>query len=126
VEPSGAAGVAALLADPGAFAGPVVAVLSGGNVDPLVLLRIVRHGLSAAQRYLQMRVRVKDRPGSLAALLQHLSGSGGNVLSVEHSRTSAGLAVDDVEIAVELETQGPEQCAAVLVRLRTAGYEVIA
>lgn len=126
VEPSGAAGVAALLADPGAFRGPVVVVLSGGNVDPLVLLRIIRHGMTAAGRYLQMRVLVQDAPGSLAGLLNKLAASGGNVVSVEHTRTSAGLAVDEVEISVELETKGPEHCQSVLEALRASGYTILA
>ena len=126
VEPSGAAGVAALLAEPDAFAGPVVVVLSGGNVDPLVLLRIIRHGMSAAGRYLQMRVLVQDAPGSLAGLLKELATSGGNVVSVEHTRTSAGLAVDEVEISVELETKGPEHCQSVLEDLRASGYTILA
>ncbi|UNX56316.1 threonine ammonia-lyase [Georgenia sp. TF02-10] len=125
VEPSGAAGVAALLADPGAFPGPVAVVLTGGNVDPLVLLRIIRHGMSSAGRYLQMRVLVQDAPGRLAALLAELAAVGGNVVSVEHSRTGAGLGVDEVEIAVELETKGPEHCEAVLTALREQGYTVL-
>ncbi|WP_341358961.1 threonine ammonia-lyase [Georgenia sp. M64] len=125
VEPSGAAGVAALLAEPDAFAGPVVVVLSGGNVDPLVLLRIIRHGMSAAGRYLQMRVLLKDTPGNLARLLQRLAESGGNVVNIEHARTAAGLAVDEVEITVELETKGPEHCESVLEELRGHGYTIL-
>ena len=69
VEPAGASPVAALLADPGAFEGPVVAVLSGGNVDPLLMQRILRHGMAAAGRYLSLRLRLTDRPGALATLL---------------------------------------------------------
>ncbi|GAA4430739.1 threonine ammonia-lyase [Georgenia halophila] len=125
VEPSGAAGVAALLGDPDAFPGPVVVLLSGGNVDPLILLRIVRHGMSASGRYLEMRVRVRDSPGSLAALLQDLAGDGANVLSVEHIRTYAELAVDEVEISVELEAQGPDHCDSVLQMLHDRGYHVV-
>ncbi|MFH5824382.1 threonine ammonia-lyase [Georgenia sp. AZ-5] len=125
VEPSGAAGVAAVAADPHAFAGPVAVILSGGNVDPLVLLRIIRHGMSAAGRYLQMRVLVQDAPGSLAALLHELAASGGNVVNVEHSRTAAGLGVDEVEISVELETKGPEHCESVLEALRRRGYTIV-
>ncbi|EST23761.1 hypothetical protein N566_25370, partial [Streptomycetaceae bacterium MP113-05] len=62
VEPAGASSVAALLADPVAFEGPVVAVLSGGNVDPLVLQRTLRHGMAAAGRYLSLRLRLGGRP----------------------------------------------------------------
>lgn len=126
VEPSGAAAVAALMADPGAFDGPVVAVLSGGNIDPLVLQRVLRHGLVSAGRYLQIRVRVDDRPGSLAGLLAQLAASGGNVIQVGHMRTRAGLAVGEVEIDVQLETKGPDHCQSVLESLRTAGYRIMA
>lgn len=124
VEPSGAAAVAALMADPEAFEGPVVAVLSGGNIDPVLLLRVVRHGLASAGRYLSLRVRVADHPGALAALLTHLAASGGNVIDVGHVRTSIDLAVDEVEIGVQLETKGPAHCREVVAELKSAGYRV--
>ena len=76
VEPAGAAGVAALLEHPEAFEPPVVAVLSGGNIDPLLLAKVLRHGLSAAGRYLIFRCRIADRPGALATLLAELAGAG--------------------------------------------------
>ena len=69
VEPAGAAALAAVVADPAAFEPPVVVVLSGGNVDPLLLLRVIRHGLAAAGRYASLRLKIADRPGSLARLL---------------------------------------------------------
>ncbi|HEY8721150.1 threonine ammonia-lyase [Pengzhenrongella sp.] len=125
VEPSGAAAVAALMADPGGFEGPVVAILSGGNIDPLVLLRVLRHGMASAGRYLQCRVRIDDRPGSLAGLLALLASSGGNVMHIGHLRTRVDLAIDEVEIDVQLETKGPEHCDAVLDRIRAAGYQVV-
>ena len=124
VEPSGAAGVAALMAAPRDFPGTVVAVLSGGNIDPILLLRVVRHGLVAAGRYLQLRVLLEDRPGALAALLADLASSGGNVMHVGHVRTGINLGVNDVEIDVQLETKGQEHCAQVVARLRAAGYRV--
>lgn len=122
VEPSGAAGVAALMAAPQDFPGTVVPVLSGGNIDPIVLLRVVRHGLASAGRYLQLRVILDDRPGALAALLAHLASSGGNVMHVGHVRTGVDLGVDDVEIGVQLETRGPEHSAQVREALRAAGF----
>lgn len=124
VEPSGAAGVAALLADPGGLAGPVVVVLSGGNVDPLVLMRILRHGMTAAGRYLGLHIRIADRPGGLAALLGDIAEAGANVMHVSHVRTSSDLAVDEVDVDVRIETKGPEHCGEVVDRLRTAGYAV--
>ena len=125
VEPSGAAGVAALLAGGEPVATPVVVVLSGGNIDPIVLLRVVRHGLASAGRYLQMRVRIDDRPGTLAALLADLAATGGNVMHVGHTRTGTDLAVDEVEIGVQVETRGPNHCEQVLAHLRESGYHVI-
>lgn len=122
VEPAGAAGVAALLESPTSFEPPVVAVLSGGNIDPLLLLRVLRHGMAAAGRYLQFRLRVPDRPGSLAKLLNLLAEADANVIEVEHVRTGVQLHVDEVEIGLQLETKGREHSESVLATLREAGY----
>ena len=125
VEPAGAAAVARLLdVRMGVYEGPVVAVLSGGNIDPLLLLRIIRHGLAAAGRYLQFRVQVPDRPGSLAGLLADLASADANVLEIEHVRTSATLPVDEVEIAVQLEAKGIAHCEELLSTLRDKGYSM--
>jgi threonine dehydratase len=125
VEPAGASPVAALLADPAAYEGPVVAVLSGGNVDPLLMQRILRHGMSAAGRYLSLRLRLTDRPGALATLLGVLSVVDANVLDVSHVRTDPRLQLAEAEVEVHLETKGPEHCAAVGAALEDAGYAVI-
>ncbi len=124
VEPAGVAAVAAVLADPGAFRAPVVAVISGGNIDPVLMLKVVQHGMAAADRYLSLRVRVPDRPGSLAALLAELAAVSANVLSVEHERTTARLHLGEVEVAVVLETRGPDHAREVLGALARAGYAV--
>ena len=125
VEPAGAAAVAHLLTTAGRHVdGPVVAVLSGGNIDPLLLLRIIRHGMAAAGRYLQFRVRVPDRPGSLAGLLADCAAVDANVLEVEHVRTGTTIRVDEVEIGLQLETKGHEHCEDVLRILRAKGYQL--
>jgi threonine dehydratase len=125
VEPSGAAGVAAVMAaSPGELEGPVVVLLSGGNIDPLVLLRVVRHGLAVSGRYLQLRVRVHDAPGALADLLRELASAGANVMHVSHVRTGVDLEIDEVEIEVQVETKGPDHCARLLQRLRDAGFRL--
>lgn len=125
VEPAGAAAVAALMAEPERFAdGPVVAVLSGGNIDPLVLMRVVRHGLASAGRFLQLHVRLSDSPGTLAALLRDVAATGANVLDISHARTGGDLAVDEVAIDVQVETKGPEHCTAVHDTLRRCGYRI--
>ncbi|MFD4527605.1 threonine ammonia-lyase [Streptomyces sp. NPDC058470] len=125
VEPAGASPVAALLADPGAFEGPVVALLSGGNVDPLLMQRILRHGMAASGRYLAVTLRLTDRPGALATLLGVLSVADANVLDVSHVRTDPRLGLTEVEVELHLETKGPEHCAEVHQALRGAGYTVI-
>jgi threonine dehydratase len=125
VEPAGAAAVAALLsAESGAadFEPPVVAVLSGGNIDPLLLSKLLRRGLSAAGRFLGFRCRVPDHPGSLAELLGYLADLGANVLEVSHERLGAGLRVDEVEVVLHVETRGPEHCENVKAKLQAAGY----
>ena len=125
VEPAGAAAVAHLLSSAGEpVDGPVVAVLSGGNIDPLLLLRIIRHGMAAAGRYLQFRVRVPDRPGNLAHLLSDCAEVDANVLEVEHVRTGTTIRVDEVEIGLQLETQGRQHCEEVLRHLRAKGYHL--
>ncbi|WP_454084578.1 threonine ammonia-lyase [Georgenia sp. Marseille-Q6866] len=125
VEPSGAVGAAALLDGAAGLEGPVVVVLSGGNVDTLVLHRILRHGLVAAGRYLQMEVRVPDQPGSLAGLVGVLAATGSNVVSIRHDRTAADLGVAEVRIGVEVETKGTDHCHEVVTALRDAGYGVL-
>ena len=125
VEPAGAAAVAAVMEDPRAFEPPVVAVVSGGNIDPLLLTKVVRHGLVAAGRFLSLRVAIADRPGSLAGLLAVLATTGGNVLDVEHSRTGRGLHVDEVEVSVQLETRGHPHGEQVLAVLADAGYRAV-
>jgi threonine dehydratase len=124
VEPSGAAGVAALLEGLGDVEPPVVVVLSGGNIDPLLLSKLLRHGLSAAGRYLGFRCRVPDYPGSLAALLSLLADLGANVLEVSHERLAPSLRVDEVEVVLQVETRGPEHCALVKAELKSAGYDL--
>ena len=124
VEPAGAAAVAAILEEPERFETPAVAVLSGGNVDPLLLMRVLRHGMAAAGRYLSFTARIPDLPGGLATLLNELAGVEANVLDVVHERTSATLHLDEVEVAMQVETRGPQHAERVLSRLRECGYHV--
>ncbi|MCZ2858100.1 threonine ammonia-lyase [Blastococcus sp. VKM Ac-2987] len=124
VEPAGVAAVAAVLADPTAFEPPLVAVVSGGNIDPVLLLKVVQHGMASAGRYLSLRLQVPDRPGSLAAVLAELAAVGANVLEVEHERTGTRLRIGEVEVFVVLETRGPVHADEVVSVLRRAGYAV--
>jgi threonine dehydratase len=122
VEPAGAAGVAALLEHARDFAPPVVVVLSGGNIDPLLLAKLLQHGLTAAGRYLAFRCRLPDHPGSLAKLLGDLASLGANVLDVAHARLAPRLGVDEAEVVLQLETRGPSHSEELVAALRAAGY----
>ncbi len=124
VEPAGTAAVAALRDAPDAFEAPVVAVLSGGNVDPRLLMNVLRHGLAAAGRFLMLVVRIPDRPGGLARLLADLAGAGANVLDVVHQRTSAHLHLGEVEVELQVETRGLGHAEQVLATLHEKGYPV--
>ncbi|HEY3529458.1 MAG TPA: threonine ammonia-lyase [Nocardioides sp.] len=124
VEPAGAAAVAAVLDDPGRFGTPTVGVLSGGNIDPLLLGKVIQHGMAAAGRYLNLRVRIPDRPGGLAKLLGELGEAGANVIEVAHARIDADLSLDEVEVQLQLETRGEAHAELVLTRLRERGYRV--
>jgi len=125
VEPAGAAAVAGLMENPGMFEPPVVAVLSGGNIDPLLLSKVLRHGLAAAGRYLTFRCRIPDRPGALAGLLGAVAGLGANVLDVMHERITPRLRVGEVEVLLQVETRGPAHCDEVISKLRQAGYQLM-
>jgi threonine dehydratase len=125
VEPAGAAGVAAILEHAALFKPPAVIVLSGGNIDPLLLSKVLRHGLSAAGRFLAFRCKLPDRPGALATLLMELAELGANVLDVGHERVTADLRVDEAEVNLHLETRGPEHTDSVISQLRKAGYTLL-
>jgi threonine dehydratase len=123
VEPAGAAAVAALLDDTRGFDAPVVAVLSGGNLDPLLMMRMIRHGLVANGRFLALRLRIPDRPGALAKLLTELGEADANVMDIEHLWTRPSLAFGEVEVALQLETRGIAHAETLVSRLRAAGYQ---
>ncbi len=122
VEPSGAASLAAILAGRIPGNGPVVAVLSGGNIDPLLLTKLIEHGLSAAGRYLTLRVVMADRVGALAGLTGELARLGLNVLDVEHHRSGRPLAVAEVEVQVTVETRDLAHHYEIVEALTAAGY----
>ncbi len=125
VEPAGAAAFAALLDNPTAYETPAVVVLSGGNIDPLLLGKVIRFGMASAGRYLRLRVAVPDLPGGLATLLTDLAGAGANVLEVEHERISPSLNLDEVEVHLQLETRGPIHTETLTTMLHDRGYRVI-
>ncbi|HEX5726308.1 MAG TPA: threonine ammonia-lyase [Longimicrobiaceae bacterium] len=102
----------------------VVMVLSGGNIDVTLMARIIERGLVKDGRMAHLTVRVKDRPGALAALTALLAESGANVVSLDHRRGYHGLWLTEAEIALTLETRGPAHVRELVERLTSAGYAV--
>ena len=123
VEPAGAVGVAAILAGKVAPHGTTVAILSGGNIDPLLMQRVVAHGLAASGRYLTIRIPLPDRPGQLARVSELLAEVGANVMEVMHTRHGQGLQISEVILQLSIETRGAEHTALTLDTLRRAGFE---
>jgi len=124
VEGAGAVGVAALLAGKVGGSGPIAIVLSGGNIDPTMLISVMRHGLTLGGRYLVLRTRVADRPGELVKLLGLIAQERGNVVSVEHHREGMDVPVAETEVELTLITRDQEHCSLLLDAMRSWGYEV--
>jgi threonine dehydratase len=124
VEGAGAVGVAALLGGKVGGSGSVAIVLSGGNIDPTLLISVVRHGLTLGGRYLVLRTRIADRPGELVKLLGLIAQERGNVISVEHHREGMDVPVAQTEVELTLITRDQEHVALLLDAMKTWGYEV--
>ena len=124
VEGAGAVGVAALLTGKAGGTGPAAAVLSGGNIDPTLLISVMRHGLTVAGRYLVVRTRIPDRPGELIKLLQLCAEQRVNVVSVEHHREGMQISVAETEVELIVATRNREHCVEVLATLEAHGYPV--
>ncbi|MCD0446206.1 threonine ammonia-lyase [Glycomyces sp. A-F 0318] len=124
VEPAGATAYAALLNYSVGYDAPAVAVLSGGNIDPLLLMRLIEHGLGASGRFMRANLRCADRPGALASVLQLVGAYGGNIVDVNHQRSDPRLAVGEVAVDLSIETRGSEHATEIVAALRDAGYFV--
>jgi threonine dehydratase len=123
VEPSGAVGVAAILEGKIQATGPTVVILSGGNIDPMIMERVISRGMAGAGRYMKMRIPLPDRPGQLAKTSEIVSAHNANVVEVIHTRHGTGLQISQVELELHVETRGPEHAEEVLNALRAEGYE---
>ena len=123
-EPAGAVALAAVLnrslTVPAGSS--VVAIVSGGNVDPNLLTRLIEYGLAHSARYLALRIRMPDRPGQLLGLLTPLADLRVNVLNIEHRRSAWGLPVDLSEVMLHLETRGAEHRAEIMSAIQARGY----
>ena len=124
VEGAGAVGVAALFAGKVGGSGTVAIVLSGGNIDPSLLISVMRHGLTLAGRYLVVRTHLPDRPGELVKLLELVAAERVNVVSVEHHREGMAISVAETEVELTLATRDEEHCASLVDAMHRWGYEV--
>lgn len=122
-EPAGAAGVAAILSGKINAAGPTTVIISGGNIDPKLMERVISRGLIASGRYLHIRIPLPDRPGQLARVSEIVAGQNANVIEVLHTRHGTGLQINQVELSVDIETRGPDHSDQVLQALRDEGFE---
>ena len=124
VEPSGAMAIAAILAGAIPGSGPAVAVCSGGNVDSLLLARLIDHGLASAGRFEVLRVVIGDQPGTLHTLTGVIASVGANLLTVEHHREGQGLPIASVAVTLTIETRDRDHQLGVVDALEAAGYAV--
>jgi len=124
VEGAGAVGVAALLAGKAGGSGLAVPILSGGNIDPTMLISVMRHGLTVAGRYLVVRTQLADRPGELIKFLSLVAAERGNVISVEHHREGMDIPVSETEVELTLVTRDEAHCLQLLAAMGEHGYTV--
>ena len=125
-EGAGAAPLAAVL-EHGELAldGPTVLVVSGGNLDPFLLDRVLWIGLSAEGRLLRLRAPLKDKPGQLAALLQVAASMDANVRHIVHDRESPDRPPGEVTVEVELEVRDAAHAEEVVRVYRERGWSVL-
>jgi threonine dehydratase len=122
VEGAGAASVAAVLTGKVEGEGEIGILLSGGNIDPTLLIQVMRHGLTAAGRYLVVRTRLSDRPGELIKLLQLVAEERANVVAIEHHREGMDLPIGQTEVELTLAMRDEKHCDALRARLDERGY----
>lgn len=121
VEAGGAVGVAALMSGKLVLKGKTVVILSGGNIDPLLMQRVIRHGLAASDRYTNISVMLPDRPGQLVKTAEAVAAAQANVVEVLHTRHGNGLQISEVELNLSVETRGKEHRDEVMKALEAAG-----
>lgn len=121
VEAGGVVGAAAVMSGKLKLKGKTAIVLSGGNIDPLLLQRVIRHGLAASQRYTNVSVMLPDRPGQLVRTAEAVAAARANVVEVLHTRHGNGLQISEVELNLSIETRGKEHRDELMKSLKAAG-----
>ncbi|EKU99212.1 threonine dehydratase, medium form [Leptolyngbya sp. PCC 7375] len=124
VEGAGAVGLAALLKGPERFSGKTVGiVLSGGNIDLLILASILQRSLVRDQRLVRLQVNIRDTPGALAAVSQIIADTQANIVGVEHHRMFTGLPVQSAILEFSLLIRGHQHLEQILNRLKSTGHD---
>ncbi len=121
VEAGGVVGAAALMSGKLKLKGTTAVILSGGNIDPLLLQRVIRHGLAASDRYTNISVMLPDRPGQLVRTAQAVAAAQANVDEVLHTRHGNGLQISEVELNLSVETRGKDHRDSLMKSLKDAG-----
>lgn len=125
VEGAGAAGLAAVLADPGRFAGKNVGlVITGGNIDTRLLAEVIARELAREGRLARLRVEVKDRPGQLADITRIIADNAANVVEVSHQRVFTRLPAKGAYAMFEIETRDRQHLLTIIEQIKSAGYAV--
>jgi threonine dehydratase len=122
VEPSGAAGLAALLEHPNLSVGKTVAILCGGNIDLKLLADLIERGMIRAHRYFHFFTSCPDKPGGLAKLLEAIAISGGNVMEVNHNRISPEVPYGKTGVEMLVEVRNEEHITKLTQCLIERGY----
>ena len=125
LEPAAAVGVAGAMLRKAEMTFPAVVIVSGGNIDPLLLLRVIRFGMTSSGRYFSFRTKLRDRPGELQRLSGVIAQVGVNVVGIEHRREGVlHSSLNDVEVSLQVELRGPDHVTELIARLGENGYEV--
>ena len=124
-EGAGAAGLAALLADPAKYAGRRVGlIVTGGNIDPRLLASVLLRQLVHESRLVSLSIEIEDSPGFLARVAGSVGQSGGNIVQVHHERLSAGRHAKSATLEMLIEAQDEAHSNQIIADLQAAGYVV--
>ncbi len=122
-EGAGAAGLAAVIAEPERYAGKKVGVvICGGNIDMRLLSGVLIRGLVRDGRLVRLRITIVDQPGQLARLSQVIGGTGANIIEVDHQRLFADVPAKRADIDVTLESRDAEHVEEIVAALDQAGF----
>ncbi len=125
VEGAGAVGLAAMLQDKEKFSGKKTGlVLSGGNIDLLVLSSIIQRGLARTHRLARLKIIIPDVPGSLSDVTELLGNSNANIIEVRHQRAFTNLSIKSAEVEFVIQTLGTDHLEEIIKTIKDADYDV--